>query len=263
MGGFAKSLNLSRLFFSGLFDLLLPGVCPGCSRAIIGEEGLCDECNVKLLSLVALPYCPRCGSTIGPNLPTYEDGCPQCPNPLPRFDRVYRLGPYTDPLRPAIRDLKYRSRSGLFRRLGGMLGEVVQAGAEEPLFESYDVVVPVAMHWMRKFLRGGDHAALLADELGRALGIPTGGELVRIRNTPPQVHLSRAGRIANVRGAFAARSKTSINGARVLLVDDVTTTGATASECARTLLNASASRVSLAVIAKSEKPAAYSQHWES
>ncbi len=144
-----------------------------------------------------------------------------------------------------------------------MLGQVVLAGAEEPLLDSYDVVVPAAMHWIRKLLRGGDHAALLVEELGKALNLPISFELIRVRNTPPQVHLSRARRIDNVRGAFVAKSKTSVNGARVLLVDDVTTTGATASECARTLFSAGASRVSLAVIAKSEKPAAYTQHWES
>lgn len=263
MSGFEKTVSMARLFFSGLFDLLLPGVCPGCSRAEIGAGGLCDACNVKLLSLVALPYCLRCGSTIGPNIPAYPDGCPQCPNPLPRFDRVFRLGPYADPLRPAIGSLKYRNRCGLFNRLGETLAEVVRAGAEEPLFESYDVVVPAAMHWVRRLFRGGDHAALLAEELGRSLGVPVGHELLRVRNTPPQVHLSRAGRVANVRGAFVAAGKSSLNGARVLLVDDVTTTGATANECARTLLKAGAQKVSLAVIAKAEKPAAYTQHWQT
>ena len=263
MGCSEKKHGLLRSFWAGLLDLLLPGLCPACNRADVHSGGLCDECNLKLLSLVALPYCLRCGSTLGLNLPAYPDGCPQCPNPLPRFDRVFRLGPYADPLRPAIRNLKYRGRFDFFSRLGDMLGQVVRAGAEETLFESFDVILPAAMHWSRKILRGGDHATLLADVLGKAIDVPVGSELVRIRNTPPQVHLSRTKRIENVRGAFAVASKSAVKGARILLVDDVTTTCATAGECARTLLNAGASKVSLAVIAKSEKPAAYTQHWET
>ena len=93
------------------------------------------------------------------------------------------------------------------------------------------------------------------------LGLPVGDELVRVRNTPPQVNLSRTGRMANVRDAFAVRHAAGVRGANVVLTDDVTTTGATANEAARTLLRAGANDVTLAVLAKAEPPRAYAGHW--
>ncbi|KKM01737.1 hypothetical protein LCGC14_1791390, partial [marine sediment metagenome] len=97
--------------------------------------------------------------------------------------------------------------------------------------------------------RGMDHAQLLSEGLEAELQLPVERQLVRIRNTPPQVHLNRAQRATNVRKAFRVASKAPVRGARVLLVDDVTTTGATANEAARTLLRAGASTVALAVLA--------------
>ena len=120
--------------------------------------------------------------------------------------------------------------------------------------------MPVPMHWRRRWSRGYDHARALAKRLAGRLNLPVGNELIRIRYTPPQVTLSRSRRIEIVRGAFALRSTAPIEGAHVLLVDDVTTTGATANETARTLLSGKASRVTLAVVAKAEPPTAYAQH---
>ena len=121
----------------------------------------------------------------------------------------------------------------------------------------FDVVLPIPMHWLRRLGRGFDHARAIAAGLARELSLPLGRELVRIRNTPPQVNLSRTRRMENVRGAFAVRDRVAIAGAQVLLVDDVTTTGATASEAARALLDADAAGVTLAVLAKAEPPTAY------
>jgi ComF family protein len=120
-----------------------------------------------------------------------------------------------------------------------------------------DVVLAIPMHWLRRLGRGFDHARAIAAGLARELDLPLGCELVRIRNTPPQVHLSRTRRLQNVRGAFAVRSPAAIVGANVLLVDDVTTTGATADEATRVLLAAGAHSVTLAVLAKAEPPTAY------
>ncbi len=202
--------------------------------------------------------CPRCGGSLGPNIPARFDGCGQCQHTLPRFSRVHRLGPYTGCLRQTIRDLKYRRHLRLRGRLTHLLAQRIQAasdeggGADRP-----DVVLPVPMHWLRRLGRGFDHARAIAKGLARELNLPLGCELVRIRNTPPQVHLPRTRRLTNVRGAFAVRSPGTIAGARVLLVDDVTTTGATADEATRTLLDAGADRVTLAVLAKAEPPRAY------
>ncbi len=247
-----------RSCLRGLADLLLPEVCEACGTAEVAAEGLCTACNVRLLSLVALPYCPRCGATIGPNIPIRQDGCSACPTTLGRFARVFRLGPYTEPLRSAIRELKYRRRDAVRRNLGRLLGQAVLAQGDDPPF---DLVLPVPMHWQRRLGRGYNHARILARTIAREIGAPLGDELIRVRNTPPQTHLSRTRRIENVRGAFDLRSRRTVEGANILLVDDVTTTGATANEAARALLSKGASRIVLAVAAKSEPPTAYTQHW--
>jgi ComF family protein len=239
---------------AGLGDLVLPQTCLACGSSVPAADGLCEDCNVELLSLVSLPSCPRCGTTLGPHIPAREDGCSACPDTLPRFERVVRLGPYAGPLRSIVRELKYRRRA-MRRRLGEMLGRAVQTRTDDEL----DVAMPVPMHWRRRLARGGNHARTLASAVARELGLPVGRELVRVRNTPPQTHLPRSKRVENVRGAFAVEPPAAVKGARVLLVDDVTTTGATANEAARTLLRAGARHVILAVVCKAEPPTAYAR----
>lgn len=237
--------------------LWLPPLCPACEADEPTDQGLCDDCNLKLLGLVALRYCPRCAATVGPGIPLQDDGCAQCPQPLNRWRRVVRLGPYAPPLRSAVLQWKFRRQDSLVRRLAGMLAQAVTARCASP---PPDLVVPVPSHWLRRLGRGHDQALVLAAALARSLRLPVEGALVRVRNTPPQVGLPRTRRLENVRGAFDARRRAALDGARVLLVDDVTTTGATANEATRTLLAAGAADVTLAVLAKSEPPRAYAQH---
>lgn len=242
----------------GLADLLLPAVCPGCQAHQADGTGLCSDCHVRLLSLVALPYCPRCGATVGPNIPVRDDGCAACPDTLPRFCQVVRLGPYAPPLRGIVQGLKYHRGAVPTARAGRLLAQAAGAQLNEV---RWDLVMPVPMHWRRRLARASDHARLLSGELARALGVPLGNELIRLRHTPPQVGLARTRRIENVRGAFGVRQAAALAGANVLLVDDVTTTGATANEAAKTLLATGAEKVALAVLAKSEPPTAYATHW--
>lgn len=239
----------------GIGDLLLPESCAACANPNVSADGLCEDCNMRLLGLVALPYCPRCGATLGPNVTPREDGCAACPTPLPRFSRIVRLGPYAGPLRLGIQRVKYHREEGLRHHLGTLLGQAVAAQQTDAPAE---LVLPVPMHWWRRLSRGYDHAGMLAQTLASQLHVPVGDELVRVRHTPPQPGLSRKARIDNVRGAFGLTSRAAINGANILLVDDVTTTGATANEAVRTLLEGGASSVSLAVLAKADPPRAHS-----
>ena len=251
------TLQAVRTGLGALLDLVLPTTCSACGADDVSTGGLCDACNVALLSLAALNYCPRCGATIGPNIPVRDDGCSACPAPLPRFASVTRLGPYAFPLRRVVQNLKYHRIETMCPRLGRMLAHALQARCDQ---DAFDLVMPVPMHWRRRLARGCDHARTLARAVGRRLDLPVGDELVRIRHTPPQVHLPRTRRIENVRGAFAATRPEDLAGARILLIDDVTTTGATANEAARTILRAGASSVHLAVVAKAEPPRAYTDH---
>ena len=239
---------------AGALDLLLPAVCMACARDDISDGGLCEDCNVKLLALVAAPYCGRCGSGLSAGGTAYET-CPACPDTLGRFEAVVRLGSYAEPLRSVVRGMKYHRQEALRRRLGALLAAAVRTRAAKPP----DLVLSVPMHWRRRLSRGYDHARILAVTLASELRLPLGHELVRTRYTPPQAHLSRSLRLQNVRGSFEVQGKVTLAGAHVLLVDDVTTTGATADEASRVLLQAGASSVTLAVIAKSEPPRAYAE----
>lgn len=254
----ARASAAARMLGEGLVDLLLPPVCPACGEAEISSGGLCNACNAELLSLIALPYCPRCATTLGANIPARQDGCNECPTPLPRFGRVVRLGPYAGPLRRAVGDLKYHRREVMLAITGRLLALAV---AGKCAGESLDMIVPIPAHWRRRISRGTDHAAALARAIAGPLSVPVERELIRVRHTPPQTHLSRTRRLTNVRNAFAARDGRAVAGASILLVDDVTTTGATTNEAARTLLKAGASSVTLAVIAKSEPPTAYAEYF--
>lgn len=256
----ASVLGRGITAFRGLAGLMLPESCAACANPDVSADGLCENCNIRLLNLVALPYCPRCGATLGPNITPWDDGCKLCPTPLPRFSRLFRLGPYAGPLRLGIQRVKYHREEALRHHLGTLLANVVSAG-QNPA--PPQVVLPVPMHWWRRLSRGYDHAGMLARTLARQLNLPLGDELVRIRHTPPQPGLSRKARVENVRGAFGLTATAGIRGARVLLVDDVTTTGATADEAVRTLLEGGASDVRLAVLAKADPPRAYSDRKDS
>ncbi len=239
---------------SAIADLFLPELCCVCGTSDRASGGLCEDCSVEVLRLVAIKYCPRCGASLGENLSPREDGCWLCPDPLPRFKRVVRLGPYESGLRRMVLDMKHHRLGAMRQHLADMLCSSLATHRPESAF---DLVVPVPSHWRRRLGRGCDHAYLLARRIAQKLSLPIGQELVRVRHTPPQIHLPRTGRIENVRGAFAPKAGAKLDGAHVLLVDDVTTTGATANEASRTLLSAGASCVTLAVVAKAEPPKAY------
>ncbi|MCL2701245.1 MAG: hypothetical protein FWE88_06080 [Phycisphaerae bacterium] len=239
----------------GALDLLLPDVCHACRRADVAVHGLCDTCHLALLKLAALDYCPRCGATAAQPNREGPAHCTLCPQPLPRFECVVRISPYVQPMRAIIRGMKYRREEALCHRMSELLAAAVTAHVNAPL----DLVVPAAMHWRRRLARGHDHAVVLAAAVAKAMRLPLGHDLARIRPTPTQVSLPRTRRLANVRDAFAVAHPADIQGLRILLVDDVTTTGATANEAARTLLKAGASAVTLAVLAKADPPRAYAE----
>ena len=146
----------------------------------------------------------------------------------------------------AIGRLKYEDRADLAPRLARAMAEAAQAFSG-----AIDLVVPVPLHPRRLAERGYDPAALLAAPVARRLGVPSRPcALARMRETPQQVVMDRASRLLNVAGAFAVREHTTVAGARVLLVDDVRTTGATLDGCARALHEVGARAVLALVLAR-------------
>jgi ComF family protein len=155
-------------------------------------------------------------------------------------------GPYEGALRRAIHLLKYERMTPLTRPLGERLA---LAAAE---LTGFDAIVPAPLHWRRRWDRGFNQADLLAREVSRRTGIPIDRRLLRTRSTPPQAGLSAAERRRNVQGAFAAAGKSAIRGKRLIIIDDVMTTGATLEACARVLKRAGASQVAVLTLARAD-----------
>jgi ComF family protein len=165
---------------------------------------------------------------------------------LPRDDEARRISP----LGEAIRRLKSARNEGLAELLGECLA---QRQRDRLRALGADVIVPVPLHWWRRLQRGYNQSAAIAHGLGVGLHLPCRYLwLWRVRNTPSQRTLTASQRWDNVRGAFRARPGLRLTGRHVLLVDDVMTTTATASEAARALLRTGAAQVSVAVLARTE-----------
>jgi ComF family protein len=233
----------------GLLHLLYPGVCGACGRSLAPDQRhFCSSCRAALTA-DQHPTCPRCAATVGP-FAHIAEGCPACRDSRYHFDRAVRLGPYQGLLRDLILRLKHAAGEALAETLGDTWAEhggprLRELGAQ--------VVVPVPLHWWRRWTRGYNQSETLARALAARLRLPCRpGWLRRVRFTPQQTRQSPADRRTNVRGAFRARAGARLKGRTVLLVDDVLTTGSTCSEAARALRDAGAARVVVAVLAHSQ-----------
>jgi ComF family protein len=241
--------SFRRTWFAGL-DLLFPPRCVVCEGDLNPEtaDPLCEGCRDDLIG-VAAPTCVRCGSRV-PDAFDSKAGCQLCRQRPPRFSRVALLGSYQGALRSAVLRMKQQQHAPLAAALARLLWT---SRADELRSWRADVVAPVPMHWLRRIARGVNSPDIIAEHLARELRLPCAPRLLRRRrNTADQGDLSRGARLANVRGAFALSAGCDVRGSRVLLVDDVLTTAATSNECARTLLRAGATEISLAVLARAE-----------
>lgn len=199
----------------------------------------CKTCLMAMQFIHGKP-CPVCGGDIN----GIFDICPDCLSESERkWKHAYAVFRYTEGAAVAIRRLKYGNDVALARPLGRLLAGVI----EHP--EQYSEIVPVPLHWFRYLQRGYNQSVLLAEELSRWTGIPVARRLKRIRNTKHQAFLEREDRKKNIKGAFIVRKPEQIKGKRVLLLDDVMTTGSTLAECAKILTKAGAV-VDVAVIAR-------------
>jgi ComF family protein len=224
-------------------DFALPPRCPGCGIIVPDPHRFCLDCWRGLLFL-GDPCCARCGLPFA-----YEAGadaeCGQCLADPPRFDRMRAAVAYGDIARRVALKLKYSSRPGVAETLAGLMAR--HLGPPPPESEDGDaLLVPVPLHRWRIWSRGYNQSALIAAALSRRSGIPAVPDLLRrTRRTPPLRGLGRRERAETVRGAFALApgGKAKVAGRRIVLVDDVFTTGATAGACAALLRRAGAAQV--------------------
>jgi ComF family protein len=180
--------------------------------------------------------------------PLDESGrCTLCRLDLAGFDAVYTYGSYEGSLRKLIHLFKYEKIHTLAKPLSRLLAQVL------PREERFDLIVPMPLHWRRRWERGFNQSALLARAIGRVWNVPVKNAVRRVKATVPQAGLTNAKRRANVAKAFVEKRNAGLEGARVLLVDDVLTTGATAAACARALKRAGAKHVALLAVARTDR----------
>ncbi|GEA17918.1 ComF family protein [Moorella sp. E306M] len=229
-----------------LFSWLFPRSksCVWCGRPAPGGC-FCTACRQQLLAWRQhYRPCLYCGRLLPLGK---ETTCRQCREELPPFQRARAAGPYQGLLKEMIWAFKYQGRRSLANPLGRLLAGVVvrELGSGRP-----DLVIPVPLTGARLRMRAFNQAELLALALGQELGLPVDGDVMsRIRETAPQVNLSRRSRWQNLAGAFQVTAPRKITGRRLLLVDDVLTTGATASACTHALLAAGADGVAVVTLA--------------
>jgi predicted amidophosphoribosyltransferase len=235
-------------------DLAFPPRCGACG----GDAGdapaaamICAECFDQL-RLIDWPVCDRFAAPL-PTTGGVTLDCMVCRDERLKFDRTLALGSYEGLLREWIMRMK-EDRTGLSTRvLAELAWERLGQALTEPSTGAppIDVVAAVPMHALRWWQRRVNPPGDLAARVARKLGVPAAPRLLRLRrNIPPQIGLSRPGRFKNVAGEMAVRPGYSLQSAHVLLVDDILTTGATASEAARAVKRAGAARVTVLVLAR-------------
>lgn len=228
--------------------LLFPSFCRLCREPLggPGERVVCGACLDRLEPRSG-PLCVRCGRFL--DTAAGEPVCGRCLEREPAYAVQRSCGLYGGTLKDVILLFKYRRYAPLARPLARFADGCL--GADGRLWDGADALVPVPLHPARRRERGFNQSRLLARELGRLRGLGLlDGVLVKVRNAPAQAGLKAAERERNVRRAYAARHPDRVAGKVLVLVDDVTTTGATLRECARVLVEAGAREVRAVTLAQ-------------
>jgi ComF family protein len=199
--------------------------------------------------MIAEFFCVSCRTPFQNRFPLDAEGrCALCRNGLRGFDAAYCFGSYEGTLRELVHLYKYGRIQTLSRPLADFLGAAL------PLDERFEAVTPVPLHWRKQWHRGFNQSDLLACAIARRRGLPVVRALRRGRYTQTQAGLSNTERRKNVSAAFQCRrAGLALSGRRVLLVDDVMTTGSTAAACARVLKRAGVARVVLLTVARVDR----------
>lgn len=232
--------------WGALLDLVYPRSCAGCGGEVDAEsEHLCWDCMAQV-AYVQPPYCAICGDPVEGRI---DDAftCYLCSSATPHFDRARSAVRYNGVLQNVLRSFKYREALWMRTDLGRVM-EACVAAHYDP--DEIDAVTFVPLYPVRQRERGYNQSELLARVLAGRLRKPLKRCLARIRPTQTQTNLTARQRATNVKGAFRSRPVQGLEGCRVLLVDDVMTTGATVNECARMLKEGGAERVYVVTVAR-------------
>lgn len=227
-------------------DFLFPPACPGCGRMLARHAAVCQNCWSSI-AFIERPYCEVLGVPFSHDLGAGFLSAEAIANP-PDFDRLRSVCAFDGAAKSLVHSLKYRDRTEL---AGMMAGWMVRSGSQ--VLADCDALIPVPLHTFRLMSRKFNQAAELAGVISRLTGKPMLASAVRrTRNTEHQVGLGRTGREDNVRGAFKVteRGKHDVLGKRIVLIDDVFTTGATVSAISRVLRRAGVTDISVLTFAR-------------
>ncbi len=237
-----------KTFFAKIINFILPPRCINCGKILNEEDGICSECFQKI-NFISRPHCERCG------LPFTENtkGKKICGNCLRDKKPVFRLFRsvfmYDDFSKKMVLSLKFMDKTENAKTLGKMM-----FFSAKDIFkneEKIDVIIPIPLHYKRMLKRKYNQAGLLAKTLGKHSQIAVDySSVIRAKNNRPQVEFSGKIRHNNVKGVFEVKHPEKIKGKRILLVDDVYTTGSTMKECAKAILKAGAKSVDFVTIAR-------------
>ncbi len=230
-----------------LKNLVFPPMCLQCSTWPGPTAGhFCPECAERLARERKEPACPTCGTAVA-KYEVSQGRCGKCRRSLTRLTGTVRVGPYDRALGALIRAYKYHGREELEPILAGWLADVVKAAS---WFQRVQAIVWVPTHWKHRLGRPLYAAEMIAACVATQTSLPHLPILRRIRAGPHQIGLSYTARAQNVRGAFVMRKGVTLCGARLLLIDDVKTTGATLEECTKVLRKGGATEVYGAIVVK-------------
>ena len=246
-GGWGRARGLGRV----LVDFVLPPQCLACRTRTADHPGLCAGCWSKM-EFIGEPCCERTGRPFAYDAGAGAVSAAALADPPP-WERARAVAAFGDVARDLVHALKYRDRMDAGRLMGRLM-----SGAGAALIRQTDMVVPVPLYRSRLWRRRFNQSAVLARVIGECTGVEVRLEaLARIRATRAQVGLDMKDRRRNVRGAFAVADgvRDEIAGRRVVLVDDVITTGATAGACATALFDAGAASVDVLAFALVTGPA--------
>jgi competence protein ComFC len=231
-------------------QFLWPAVCAVCSSSIEEDSGnLCRDCWQSLSGAIGHDYCRRCGRQVS-RYGIVHNRCGGCFEEDLVYDGLCRVGFYDGTLKHMLGALKFQDKVELMDHIGPVFKQAFSAAGFDAKAQ---LLVPVPLHWRRRFQRGFNQSFLLAKYLKNE-SMQISEDLVRIRYTPHQWQMQTdSQKRRNVRDAFTVRQGHPFEGKTVCLVDDITTSGATLTECARTLKEAGAVAVYTAVVAVAER----------
>lgn len=242
--------RITKRTLAGTLDLLFPQVCIFCEEACKeGGDFLCLSCRNDI-AWIDSSFCYSCGipAEIDYDYPTDEFECSLCRRHPFHFDRARSLGYYQSVLKQLIHHFKYSRQLGVMKEINPLIEKYFRNSNEDWA----DVCVShIPLHFKKMKERGFDQAFLIARQVATVLGAPmAAGLLRRVKAIPPQAKMSRGERVKNVAGAFEVNRPDQVQGGKILLVDDVLTTGSTVNEASKILKRAGAETVFVFTLAR-------------